>query len=332
VTATLHNNGATSPPAIVTVATYAVNPIAGTPLWAGGFFDVKVTGADAADSADLAFYYPTTLTPAEETALFLQYWIGNDWVPVVGSGGAAPVKNTTNNLDGTVSGGRITVTLDASSVPSLLDLSGTIFALATTDGGPAPPTTTATTDVQPNASGWFNTAVVVTLTATGGAGVATEFNLDGLGWAPYTAPFKVRDEGVHTISFRSRDGAGSVEPDRTLVLRIDRSHPTVIVTVTPAVLAPADGGLVDVVVDVSVTDNLSGAGGFVLKALGSSVPEKRGGPADIVGWTLGTPDVSGRLRASLAPDGGRRTYSLTYEVQDAAGNGVRVTKDVAVSR
>jgi len=63
--------------------------------------------------------------------LQLQYFNGSAWVPVVSSGGVAPQKDTTDNLDGTVSGGRFAVTFDTTSSPSLGALSGTVFTAAT---------------------------------------------------------------------------------------------------------------------------------------------------------------------------------------------------------
>jgi len=111
------------------VATYSANPV-GTTFSAGGFYDVQVIGADPTDSVTARFYYPSTLTGLLETSLSLQYWTGSVWAPVAGSGGLPPVKNTTNNLDGTASGGRFTVTFDSTSTPSITDLSGTVFTIA----------------------------------------------------------------------------------------------------------------------------------------------------------------------------------------------------------
>jgi len=77
------------------------------------------------------YYYPTTVTPINEAALQLYYFNGIVWLPVRGSGNTAPVKNTTDNLDGTVSGGKFTVTLDNTSSPKVSELTGTFFAATT---------------------------------------------------------------------------------------------------------------------------------------------------------------------------------------------------------
>src|SRR5207302_10954756 len=74
-----------------------------------------------------------TVTGAAEAGLQLLYWNGAAWAPVLGSGGATPVKDTTDNLDATVSGGRFSLTFDGTSTPKITELGGTFFALAPRD-------------------------------------------------------------------------------------------------------------------------------------------------------------------------------------------------------
>jgi len=76
-----------------------------------------VVGADPSDSAAL------------------RYWNGATWAPVLGSGGATPLKDTTDDLDGTISGGRFSLILDNTSTPRVTDLSGTVFAIGGVNGG-----------------------------------------------------------------------------------------------------------------------------------------------------------------------------------------------------
>jgi hypothetical protein len=107
VTATVNNSG--GDPVSVTVANYSSNP-SGTAFSAGGgFTDVQITGADLADTASVNFYYPSTIDSATEVALTLVYFNVNTsgWDPVRSTGNTPPVKNTSNNLDGTISGGMI---------------------------------------------------------------------------------------------------------------------------------------------------------------------------------------------------------------------------------
>jgi hypothetical protein len=330
VAATLTNNGAGTPASTLSVAVYTTNPTTGTIFAAGGFFDVQVTGADASDAVDARFYYPAGLSAAAESGLQLQYWTGTGWSAVVGAGGVAPVKDTADNLDGTISGGRFSVRLDATSTPSILQLGGTVFALAGSAVDTTPPRTRASMSATPSSYGWFNTEVVVTLTATDDGAVArTEFDLDGAGWRRYTGPVTIASEGVHALRVRSVDAAGNVESPQKLVIPIDRTPPTITVVPLPWVLFPANGTLRDVLMVPLVVDSRSGAASFTLR----SVEISAGGPganADIQGWSIGTPDVLGRFRATLGPGGAPRVYTVTYEGVDRAGNRATGTANVPV--
>jgi uncharacterized repeat protein (TIGR01451 family) len=335
VSATLTNNDPASSPATVSVATHSANPAGGTIFAAGGFFDLQVTGADPSDSVAARFYYPSTVTGAVEAGLQLRFWTGTAWAPVIGSGGSPPAKDTTNNLDGTVSGGRFAVTLDGTSTPAITALSGTVFAIATTDT--TPPTTVASISPSANARGWHNTDVVVTLAASDNVGAVTrtEFDLDGIGWRPYTVPIALGDEGIHHLRFRSQDASGNLEAPQTLKIRVDKTPPLVSATAHPRRLWPPNHKLVDVETRVHVRDALSGADGFTLVSVESSDPDDgrdgRGTDNDIQGWTPGTPDTHGKLRAELSSHARRRVYTLTYRGIDRAGNSAVATLEVHVA-
>jgi hypothetical protein len=117
-------------PMVITVATYANNPTSQALFDSGGgFTDIAVQGADANDRIDAFFYYPSSVTDAAEIGLQLLWFDGVTWRPVTGSGGVESAKDLTDNLDGTVSGGRFFVRLDGGSQPSILDLAGTVFAV-----------------------------------------------------------------------------------------------------------------------------------------------------------------------------------------------------------
>jgi len=127
VSATLTNNG--GDPVSLAVANYSSDP-SGTAFNAGGgFTDVQITGADLADTATVNFYYPSTIDGATELALSLVVFDGSGWSAVGSAGNTDPVKNTTDNLDGTVSGGRFTVVFSSTSTPKITELGGTFFAV-----------------------------------------------------------------------------------------------------------------------------------------------------------------------------------------------------------
>jgi hypothetical protein len=131
VAAAVRNEGDPEP-VVITAATYSAPPVAAPPPSlievGGGYVDVKVSGADPADSATSYFYYPANLAPSEEAAVTLLYFDGAAWTPVLSRGGVMPVKDLTDNLDGTVSGGRFTVVFDHTSSPRLSQLTGSVFS------------------------------------------------------------------------------------------------------------------------------------------------------------------------------------------------------------
>ncbi len=173
VTASLENSTGTAP-ATVTAATYTENP---TPVPAfdagGGFVDLQVTGADPADRMEAAFYYPQIVTGTAEAALQLLYFDGSAWVVVSDSGGTIPAKNTTDNLDGTVSGGRFSVTFNNTSTPKITELDGTVFTATVIE---APQITT-----QPHAIVVLaGASAVFSVEATGGQPLSYQWLRGGL--------------------------------------------------------------------------------------------------------------------------------------------------------
>ena len=329
VTATLINNNPASTPATVAVASYGTNPVGDALFAAGGFFDIQVTGADPTDSLTANLYYPNTVIGSAELVLRLRYWNGAAWLLVIGSGGVVPLKNTADNLDGTTSGGRFTVTLDSSSIPAITDLGGTVFALVAEPDRVAPVTTIEQSPA-PNAHGWNNTDVAVTLAATDNlSGVAlTEFAVNGGAWQAYHEPIVLRHSGIYDLAYRSVDGEGNVERAKTTRVRIDKSEPLAIVVALPTLLIPANGRMVDVSVVPLALDLLSGIDGLTLVSVTSNDPGMTAD--DVSGWSIGTNDYRGKLRAERTASGNRRIYTLTYRVTDRAGNEALATALVVV--
>src|SRR5205807_870457 len=130
-----------------------------------------------------------------------------------------------------------------------------------------PPTSSAMPSPPPNANGWNNTSVTVTLAATdnpGGSGVQSiNYTLTGAqtGSAVVpgnTASFTISAEGTTTVTFYATDNAGNVEGTKTLTVKIDKTAPTL--TFGPATPAPNAAGWNNTNVSVPFTaaDALSG--------------------------------------------------------------------------
>lgn len=106
---------------------------------------------------------------------------------------------------------------------------GAILSTVDAAGDTAPPTT-----ISEGARGWTRVGTRIALSAhdVGGSGVAsTEYSLDGGAWQPYltvlefAAPADHSGDGAHTLSYRSTDAGGLVEPVQSCVVRVDTVRP-----------------------------------------------------------------------------------------------------------
>jgi hypothetical protein len=175
VTATLQNNSTGTGEAVIMVANYPGNPTPEPSIVdvGAGYVGVQTLNVDSTDTAAVRFYYPSTVTDDNEAKLNLRYYNGTFWVPVLSSGGVTPQKETVDNLDGTVSGGRFSVVFDNTSTPKITELGETVFTFAIP---PTPPSITTQPVTQTVTVG---DNVILTLTATGTAPLSYQWYKGG---------------------------------------------------------------------------------------------------------------------------------------------------------
>lgn len=198
-----------------------------------------------------------------------------------------------------------------------------------------PPAVTLNLPAPPDGQGgWFNatqTPVSGSVTATDPANVAsisctdslgglTAGSLEGGGTGTASLSVTVSGDGEHDITCSAVDGLGNAGAAsgsaNTGSVEIDATPPSVACSAAPSTLWPPDNKLAAVTVAVEVTDAGSGPGAFGLTSATSNEP----GGDDIQSFTLGTPDVSGLLRAQRDGSGTGRVYTLGYTAADVAGN------------
>src|SRR5437867_5584359 len=138
------------------------------------------------------------------------------------------------------------------------------------------PITTASATPAANGEGWNNSNVTVTLSATdnaGGRGVQSITYIlageqtGGGSVAGSSTSILITTEGVTTVTYHARDNAGNVEADKTLVIKIDKTAPTL----TMPILASSytfDG---TVTLNFSTSDGVSGVGSSQATFNGSTV-------------------------------------------------------------
>src|SRR2546425_1110855 len=139
-------------------------------------------------------------------------------------------------------------------------------------------------------------------------------------------------EGRHTFTVAAIDAAGNTDSTpATRTWTVDTTPPALSVAATPSALWPPNHQLIEVTVAVSATDNV-GVASVVLSKVECNEPGQGACPADTIqGADIGTLDTSILLRSERT-GGSERTYTLTYQATDLAGNTATATATVVVAK
>jgi hypothetical protein len=197
----------------------------------------------------------------------------------------------------------------------------------------APVTSAAASQINGN-NGWYVSNPTVTLTATDHLSVTqtvypiqTFYRMNGSQWVNYTQPVTVATYGVSNFEYKSMDQAGNEEAAKSLTLKLDKTAPTVNITLNKSTLWPANNKFVTVTSSVYANDSISQIDSIVLTSITSNEP---GQADDIHDAQFGTLDTSFSLRAQRAGSGSGRVYTITYTATDKAGNKTSATATVSV--
>lgn len=189
-----------------------------------------------------------------------------------------------------------------------------------------------------------------TLECTGQEG--TQVVLDGTGssdpesdpldytwtWSTGTATGPVATvtlpRGVFCITLTVRDPTGHVAEDVTSVTIQDTTPPDLTLALSPSILWPPNHQMVDIQATVEAQDLCGSVAHLTLVSITSSDADDGHGDGhttgDIQGDEPGTLDTSFQLRAERSGNAGIRTYTVTYEATDDAGNRREVSGEVVV--
>jgi subtilisin-like proprotein convertase family protein len=171
------------------------------------------------------------------------------------------------------------------------------------------PATSAARSAEPNAAGWNNADVQLTLNAIdnqGGSGVREIiYSVSGAQSIPSTtvsasaASLTISAEGTSVVTFYSKDNAGNTEAAQTLTLRIDKTKPAITLN------APGETYFINQPVNASYSCSDGGSG---LTACTGTLPS---------GAAINTSAIG--------------AWTFTVTATDAAGNAADVSNHYAVA-
>ena len=228
------------------------------------------------------------------------------------------------NAQVTVLAGSVTVSAFGQS-ETLNESSGTITFGADTE---VPVITCAMPD-----GAWHSDNVSLACTA-GDAGSGLANPADASFSLSTSVPAGTQDANAFTGSRTVCDAAGNCATQPAIGgNKIDRRTLSMTCGTDAPPLWPANHKMAAINVSVTINGVVS-TSGFTLKSVTSSEPDNGLGDGDtagdIQGWTIGSADVSGQLRAERGGKGAGRTYTLTYEGRTAAGATASCTATVVV--
>jgi hypothetical protein len=209
--------------------------------------------------------------------------------------------------DGAADGGTAAPDGDYTIVVTAATSQGTATAVRGVRLDAMPPQTTQ----DPAADVWHTSAVNVTLSAADALSsvTGTEFDLDSLGWAAYTAPIAVAADGVHALWYRSTDEAGNVEAAREGAVKIDGTAPV-------TAQSGADGLWHNTAVTITFSaadDPPTGLEGAQTSGVATTEYRVDGG-----GWQV---DEGGGVIVTAPTDGSNDSvHVVEYRSTDVAGN------------
>ncbi len=231
---------------------------------------------------------------------------------------------------GTYQPGAASVSCIAAPVGSYVDVLGALAPIQCPDGATtaetgstgvhdcvsdtSPPVITPTVTGTLGLNGWYTSDVTLTWSVdepeTPGSLVTT-------GCADQAV---TTDQDATTYSCSATSLGGSAGPV-TVTIKRDATPPAIACSASPNVLWPPNGRLVPVTVAVTA----EGASFSLV-----SVTASAGVAGDMQGWSTGTADTAGLLRAMRSGSSGARTYTLAYQATDDAGNTADCSTTVVV--
>ncbi|MBN1449268.1 MAG: HYR domain-containing protein, partial [Bacteroidetes bacterium] len=129
--------------------------------------------------------------------------------------------------------------------------------------------------------------------------------------------------GTTTVTYMAIDASNQIDICEFDVIVVDNEPPQISVHIAPVYLWPANNQMEEVKVTVDLWDNVPGTTAKLTK-----IESNQNINGDVLDASIGDFDLFFNLRAKNVQ--GPRTYTITYEATDAAGNKTSASADVTV--
>jgi hypothetical protein len=140
--------------------------------------------------------------------------------------------------------------------------------------------------------------------------------------------------GIHDVTLTVEDSKGDSDSDTVQITVQDTVAPSLDIVLSPDFLWPPNHKMRQIGAEVTMTDTCDDSPSLQLVSIISSEPDDGTGdddlPNDIQDAQFGADDRSFLVRSERADTGPGRKYTVTYSVQDGAGNTRTATDSVEV--
>ncbi|RCW51762.1 carboxypeptidase-like regulatory domain-containing protein [Paenibacillus prosopidis] len=201
------------------------------------------------------------------------------------------------------------------------------------------PVTEAAVSERASNGNWYNSDIHVSLSSNDNlSGIEyIAYSLDnGSTWSDYEDVITISEEGENSLLYRSTDQAGNTEQPKQLVVNIDKTSPTLQLTLNRYALSPVNNKMIQIHAIVDGIDAGSGIAAIQLTSITSSQASHSSGSGnkliDIQNAEYGTFDTAFDLRAENSGKGTEREYTIIYSTTDKAGNAAIASAIVVVSK
>lgn len=190
--------------------------------------------------------------------------------------------------------------------------------------------------VSTGSNGWFTTNATVSFSGTDNlSGLASmQYSINGDPWQPYAVPLQFTADQSSIIRVIGTDQAGNTSEPVAAEVKVDKTPPSLKISVDKDTLWPPDHKIVPIHVTVEASDAMSGLQSVVLTSITSNEPSDGSGDGhtsnDIQGAEYGTNDTDFYLRAERSGNSDGRIYTVIYTATDKAGNVTVATATITV--